>query len=85
MMKSERVFLAEWFGDVTDSHNDIPWPMVHEWVGHEAVRWINSQNYHHCQMVLEKDSNLQMHSINRLYAEFYVPALRSEFALRFAK
>ena len=84
-MKTERVFLCEWLGDYTDGYNDIPWPMVHEWVGHDAIRWINSQDYHHAQLILEKDTAPMSVGIQRLYAEFYVPALRSEFALRFAK
>ena len=84
-MKNERVFLCEWLGDYTDSYNDIPWPMVHEWVGYETIRWINGQNYDHCQLILEKDTEPMKAGIQRLYVEFYVPALRSEFALRFAK
>ena len=84
-MKTERVFLCEWLGDYTDGYNDIPWPMVHEWVGYDAVRWINSQDYSRVQLILEKDASPLNAGIQRLYAEFYVPALRSEFALRFAK
>ena len=59
--------------------------MVHEWVGYDAVRWINSQDYSRVQLILEKDTSPLNAGIQRLYAEFYVPALRSEFALRFAK
>jgi hypothetical protein len=84
-MKTERVFLSEWLGDTTDSYNDIPWPMVHEWVGYDCIRWINSQNYNDCQLVLEKGSGLQDAGIQRLYVEFFTPSLRTEFALRFAK
>jgi hypothetical protein len=84
-MKTERVFLCEWLGDYTDSYNDIPWPMVHEWVGHEAVRWLNSHPWEQVQLILEKETAPMTAGIQRLYAEFYVPALRSEFALRFAK
>lgn len=84
-MKTERVFLAEWLGDPTDGYNDIPWPMVHEWVGHEAVRWINRQDYTKAQMILEKSTDPTDVGIQKLYVEFYVPSLRSEFALRFAK
>lgn len=84
-MKTERVFLCEWLGDYTDSYNDIPWPMVHEWVGNDAVRWINSHPWEQVQLILEKDANPLNAGKQRLYAEFYVPALRSEFALRFAK
>ena len=56
-MKTERVFLCEWLGDYTDGYNDIPWPMVHEWVGYDAVRWINSQDYSRVQLILEKDAS----------------------------
>jgi hypothetical protein len=84
-MKTDRVFLCEWLGDYTDSYNDIPWPMVHEWVGYDAVRWINSHPWEQVQLILEKDRSPMSAGIQRLYAEFYVPALRSEFALRFAK
>ena len=84
-MKNDRVLLCEWLGDTTDGYNDIPWPMVHEWAGYEAVRWINAQNYHHCQLILEKGTGLYDTGMQKLYVEFYQPALRSEFALRFAK
>jgi hypothetical protein len=83
-MKTERVFLAEWLGDNTDSYNDIPWPMVHEWVGYDAIRWINSRDHTQVQLILEKETGINS-GIQKLYAEFYVPALRSEFALRFAR
>jgi len=83
-MKSDRVFLAEWLGDPTDGYNDIPWPMVHEWAGYEAIRWINSQNHTDVQMILERGTDFS-HGFIKLYAEFYTPALRTEFALRFAK
>lgn len=84
-MKTDRVLLAEWLGDSTDSYNDIPWPMVHEWAGYDVVRWINQQDYTRCQMILEKDPNPLHTGVQRLYAEFYDSALRTEFALRFAK
>lgn len=84
-MKSDRVFLCEWLGDTADGYNDIPWPMVHEWVGYDAIRWINSQNYNHCQLILEKNSSPLHTGFQKLYAEFYDPKLRTEFALRFAK
>lgn len=83
-MKTERVFLAEWLGDTSDGYNDIPWPMVHEWVGYEAIRWINGQNVNDVQMVLERQTGMSS-GMFKLYAEFFRPALRSEFALRFAK
>ena len=56
-----------------------------KWVGYDAVRWINSQDYSRVQLILEKDTSPLNAGIQRLYAEFYVHALRSEFALRFAK
>lgn len=84
-MRTERLFLCEWLGDTQDGYNDIPWPMVHEWVGHEAIRWINQQDYTKVQMILEKSTDPTDIGIQKLYVEFYVPALRSEFAIRFAK
>lgn len=83
-MKNERVLLAEWLGDTTDGYIDIPWPQVHEMAGYHAVAWINSQSQDHVQMILEKAQGDQA-GMQKLYAEFYRPALRSEFALRFAK
>lgn len=83
-MKNERVLLAEWLGDTTDGYIDIPWPQVHEMAGYHAVAWINNQSQDHVQMILEKAQGDQA-SLQKLYAEFYKPALRSEFALRFAK
>jgi hypothetical protein len=82
-MKSDRVLLCEWWGDSEDGYIDIPWPMVHEWLGNDAVRWLNQQPTNNCQMILEKDPDHP--DLQKLYAEFYVPSLRSEFAIRFAK
>ena len=82
-MKSDRVLLAEWLGDYTDGYIDIPWPRVHEVVGYEAIKWLNSHPYDHVQLILEKDPDDRC--CQRLYAEFYTNSLRSEFALRFAK
>ena len=82
-MKSNRVFLAEWLGDYTDSYIDIPWPMIHDWVGYDAIKWLNDQSHECVQMILEKD--LDTGCTHKLYAEFYLDSLRSEFALRFAK
>jgi hypothetical protein len=83
-MKSDRVLLAEWLGDITDGYTDIPWPMVHDQAGDETVRWLNQREFTDCQMILEKgqgtDSGMQ-----KLYAEFYRAELRTEFALRFGK
>lgn len=83
-MKNDRVLLCEWLGDTTDGYNDIPWPMVHEWAGYEAVRWINGKDHTKVQLILEKSTGIDA-GMQRLYVEFYHPALRSEFALRFAK
>lgn len=83
-MKIDRVFLCEWLGDTTDGYNDIPWPMVHEWAGYDVIRWINSQNYTDCQLIMEKSTGIDSGMI-KLYAEFYQQSLRTEFALRFAK
>lgn len=82
-MKSSKVLLAEWLGDYTDGYIDIPWPRVHEVVGYEAIKWLNSHPHDHVQMILEKDPTDKCWQ--RLYAEFYAESLRSEFALRFAK
>jgi hypothetical protein len=82
-MKNDRVFLAEWLGDYSDGYIDIPWPMVHEWVGYDVIRWLNSHSHEKVQLILEKDPGDCC--IQRLYAEFYLDSLRSEFALRFAK
>jgi hypothetical protein len=83
-MKNERVLLAEWLGDTTDGYIDIPWPLVHSLADPECIKWINQHSVDQVQMILDRaqgrDSGLQ-----RLYAEFYRPGLRSEFALRFAK
>ena len=83
-MKCERVFLCEWLGDSTDGYNDIPWPMVHEWVGSECIQWINRQRHTDCQMIIEKGRDFN-HGFIRLYVEFFKDSLRTEFALRFAK
>lgn len=84
-MKNDKIFLCEWLGDTTDGYNDIPWPMVHEWVGYDCIRWINGQNHADCQLVLEKSTGLYDAGMQRLYVEFFTPGLRTEFALRFAK
>lgn len=83
-MKNERVVLAEWLGDTTDGYIDIPWPRVHELAGYDAIAWINSQSQDHVQMILEKAEGNES-GMQKLCAEFYKSALRSEFALRFAK
>ena len=83
-MKNERVVLAEWLGDTTDGYIDIPWPRVHEIAGYHTIAWINNQSPNTVQMILEKAEG-HLAGMQRLCAEFYTPALRSEFALRFAK
>lgn len=84
-MKSDRVLLAEWLGDYTDSYNDIPWPLVHERAGSDAIRWLNQQDHTEVQMILEKGEGGGRTGQQRLYAEFYLPILRTEFALKFNK
>jgi hypothetical protein len=83
-MKSDRVMLCEWLGDITDGYNDIPWPRVHDQVGNEAMRWINSQDHTRAQLILEKQTGLATGQ-QKLYLEFYEPSLRTEFALRFGR
>jgi len=83
-MKNEKVMLAEWLGDYTDGYNDIPWPMVHDRAGYETIRWINQKSHTEVQLILEKDTGINA-GMQRLYAEFYTPELRTEFALRFDK
>ncbi len=83
-MKNERVLLAEWLGDITDGYVDIPWPRVHELAGSETVRWLRQQPSDRVQMILERQTDSAA-GLQRLYAEFYVPSLRTEFVLRFAK
>lgn len=83
-MKNDRVFLCEWLGDPNDGYNDIPWPMVHEWVGYDTIRWINSRPYDQCQLIIERGTDFSKGFI-KLYVEFFTPSLRTEFALRFAK
>lgn len=81
MMKADRVFLHNWQGDDADEYVDIPWPLVHKIAGTELVNWLNSRDHTEAQMILEKTSN----GWQTLWAEFYEPKVRSEFALRFAK
>lgn len=84
-MKNDSVFLCEWLGDTTDGYTDIPWPMVHESVGYDAVRWINGHSHCDAQLILEKDADPINAGMQRLYVEFYRPCLRTEFALRFGR
>jgi len=81
-MKFERVKLATWIGDITDSYIDIPWPWVHEQAGSEEIAWINQQDPTVCQMIMDKE---QDGSVRSLWAEFYSKSLRLEYALRFGK
>lgn len=83
-MKSDKIFLCEWKADLTDGYTDIPWPMVHEQVGHETVKWLIGRSHHDCQLIIEKGTGFSQDLI-KLYAEFYDSSLRTEFALRFAK
>ena len=79
-MKSDLIHLAEWQGQ-EDEYVDIPWPKVHQLVGNEQIRWIQRQDPTRCQLILDSTLN----GIYKLYAEFYDPRLRTEYALRFAK
>ena len=81
-MKSDRIKLAEWIGDVTDGYVDIPWPLVHKQAGSEIISWLNRQDYVRCQMILDKEKDSAVQS---LWAEFYDINLRAECALRFGK
>jgi hypothetical protein len=81
-MKTDRIFLAEWHCDSEDL--DIPWPMVHEWAGHDLIRWINAQNVNDVQLLVEKQTGFSTGTV-KLYVEFFQPNLRTEFALKFAK
>lgn len=83
-MKADRVFLCEWLGDTTDGYNDIPWPMVHERAGDDVIRWLNRQDPVRCQLILEKGTGFST-GMCKLWAEFYDPKLRTEFALVHAK
>lgn len=83
-MKNEKVILAEWLGDYTDGYNDIPWPLVHDLAGGETIRWINQRSHTEVQMILEKETGINT-GMQKLYAEFYRPELRTEFALKFGK
>ena len=80
-MKSDRIFLHRWVGDSTDGYVDIPWPLIHQHVDPEIISWVNMRDPSEAQMILDKSSD----GMQSLYAEFYRPELRTEFALRFAK
>lgn len=80
-MRSERIYLAKWKGNDDEIYVDIPWPKVHQLIGNEQIRWIQSQDNDRCQLVLDTTDD----GLNKLYAEFYDPKLRVEYALRFAK
>lgn len=80
-MRSERIYLAKWQGNNDEMYVDIPWPKVHQLIGNEQIRWIQSQNHDRCQLVLDTTDT----GLKKLYAEFYDPKLRVEYALRFAK
>lgn len=80
-MKSDLIYLAEWDGYQGDDYVDIPWPKVHQLIGNEQIRWIQGQDTTKCQLLLDSTPT----GIHRLYVEFYDSALRTEYALRFAK
>ena len=80
-MKNDRIFLHRWVADSTDGYVDIPWPIIHKHVDPEIISWVNSKDRSEAQMILDKSSN----GMQSLYAEFYRPEVRTEFALRFAK
>ena len=83
-METNRVFLCEWLGNHTDGYDDIPWSMVHECAGYDVIRWLKQQDHDDCRLILERGTYFSYGFI-KLYAEFYTSALRTEFALRFAK
>jgi hypothetical protein len=80
-MKTDRVFLHNWQGGIGDQYMDIPWPLVHNVAGTELVSWLNRQDPIRVQMILDQTSD----GWQSLWAEFYDPQTRTEFALRFAK
>jgi hypothetical protein len=83
-MKSDLIHLAEWKvyeHEEYVEYVDIPWPKIHQLVGNEQIRWIQSQDPTRCQLILDSTLN----GLRKLYAEFYDPLLRVEYALRFAK
>ena len=80
-MKSDRIFLHNWQGDVTDGYVDIPWPLVHKVVGSESISWLNGRDHTKVQMILEKTSD----GWQSLWAEFYCEKTQIEYLLRFAK
>lgn len=80
-MKTERIFLHNWQGDPADTYLDIPWPLIHKIVGLDEIKWLKSQEFDHCQMILEKTSD----GWQSLWAEFYHGRTRTEYALRFGK
>lgn len=82
-MKNNKVKLAEWLGDYTDGYVDIPWPMIHDQVGSDQIKWLNQQPPTDCQMILEKDPKDR--ALQSLWAEFYVESKLTEYCLRFAK
>ena len=80
-MKNDRIFLHNWQGQESDEYVDIPWPLVHQVVGNEPINWILNRQHTEVQMILEKTAD----GWQTLWAEFYDPKFRTEFALRFAK
>lgn len=81
-MRSDRIYLAEWVdADDDGAYLNIPWPKVHQLIGNDQIRWIQQQDKDRCQLILDSTDS----GLNKLYAEFYDPKLRVEYALRFAK
>jgi hypothetical protein len=81
-MKCQRVFLARWLADYTDSYVDIPWPEVHRQSNSAVINWINQQDPTVCQMIMDREENGSQRS---LWAEFYQPRTYTEYLLRFAQ
>jgi hypothetical protein len=81
MMKTCKIFLHRWIGDSTDGYINIPWPAVHQAVGHDIINWIQDRDPTHVQLILEKTID----GYQQLYVDFYNHGLRTEFALTFAK
>jgi hypothetical protein len=82
-MKNSKVVLAIWVQDHYDLFLNIPWPIVHQQIGSDAIQWLKKQGEDRVQMIYEKNSMLP--ATCTLTAEFYDKICRQEFALRFAK
>jgi hypothetical protein len=80
-MKTSKIFLHKWPSNSSDDYIDIPWPQVHQAVGSDTITWLRDRDPTQVQLILEKAAD----GSHELYADFYSPALRNEFALTFAK